>query len=289
MKSLLILFLLFQFLYAQKSQQDYYTMKKVAYSYYDHGKTEEAIKYVQQFMKQHPESCRAQNLLAHFYYWRGEKRASEEILKKVVKKCDLAEAKRLLYRVQKKHSKSKKRMAVKIKKTTPVAKENISDDLAFLLKYVKTHPADIENRRFLLHYFISTDKREDAQKMANEILDIYPDDLETLSLIKESGLILKQNDVQRLSKSELDKIVSLLNQYYAKKAYRRFINLYNALDHQGVYMPQYIHMDAVKVAVALQEYTIAKKILLLHEFKSTHQLQELKALIDRKINIALAF
>jgi tetratricopeptide (TPR) repeat protein len=289
MKSVLILFLLLQLLYAQKSQQDYYTMKKVAYNYYDRGQTEEAIEYVQHFIKQHPESCRAQNLLAHFYYWRGEKRTSEDILKKVVKKCDLAEAKRLLLRVQKRRTKSTKHLAAEMKKTVPMEKENISDDLAFLLKYVETHPVDIENRRFLLHYFISTDKRVDAQKMANEILDIYPDDLETLALIKESGLTLKQKEVRRLSKSELDKVVSLLNQYYAKKAYRRFINLYNALDHQGVYMPEYIHMDAVKVAVALQEYAIAKKILLVYDFKQTRQLRELKALIDRKIDIALAF
>ncbi len=278
MKFLLILFLVLQIVYAKKGVENYYAMKKVAYRYFEARKSAKAIAYVKAFAQKHPESDRAKNLLAHFYYWTGQKEAAKEILEKIVPACGLTEAKRLLKRLNRHRTGSTKK--------SPKPK-NISDDLAFLLAYTKTHPADIENRKFLLHYFISVENLPEAERLASEILEVNPDDLETLMLVKERGLkVMFRSADRQLPKERVDALVSLLNRYYAQKAYRRFINLYRVLEHQGIFLPEYIHVDAVKVSVALEEYYFAKKILLAHELEQDSRVDELQGLVDHKLNVA---
>ena len=242
MRFLLILLLTWHTLYAKQNEADYYAMKKIAYRYFDGGKSRQAIGYVKDFIKKHPGSFRAQNLLAHFYYWTGDKAHSLKILESVVKKSDLAEAKRLWRRLQKR---SPRKVQSGLQKSdTAQRKKDISADLAFLLQYVKSHPFDIENRKFLLHYFISVNARAQAQRMVDEILRIAPDESETLKLVKESGLRINVSET-KVPETKMDKIVSMLNSDFVQKRYRRFINLYNAVVHQGDYLPEYIHLDAV--------------------------------------------
>jgi len=283
MKFLLILFLTWQGFVAHADETNYYAMKKVAYRYFEGGKSAKAIRYVQAFIEKHPESYRAQNLLAHFYYWEGKKEQSRKILEKVVQKSDLAEAKRLLKRLQK-VSVAKKHAHKNSQQTSSKKREDISSDLAFLLEYVKTHPFDVENRKFLMHYFISVNDTKAAQKMAREILRIDPDETETLRMAQETGLLPKEHIAQNVaSQPEMDKIVSVLNNYFVQQKYRRFVNLYNAVTHQNVYLPEYIHIDAVRAAVEIQAFAVARRILQQHDFTPGKHVQELRALLDRKV------
>ena len=284
MKFLLILFLTWQGLVAYADEANYYAMKKVAYRYFEGGKSTKAIRYVEAFIEKHPESYRAQNLLAHFYYWEGKKEQSRKILEKVVQKSDLAEAKRLLRRLQKVSVAKKHKEDKSSQQTSSKKREDISSDLAFLLEYVKTHPFDVENRKFLMHYFISVNDTKTAQKMAHEILRIDPDESETLRLAKERGLSVQEHAVRNVdTQLKMDKIVSVLNNYFAQRKYRRFVNLYNAVRHQNVYLPEYIHIDAVRAAVEIKAFAVARGILLQHNFTPGKHVWELRALLDRKV------
>ena len=284
MKFLLILFLTWQGLVAYADEANYYAMKKVAYRYFDGGKSAKAIRYVEAFIKKHPESYRAQNLLAHFYYWEGKKEQSREILEKVVQKSDLAEARRLLRRLQKMSVAKKRKVHKSGQRSTSKKREDISADLAFLLEYVKTHPFDVENRKFLMHYFISVNDTNAVQKMAREILGIDPNESETLRLAKERGLPVQEHAIQNVgTQLKMDKIVSVLNNYFVQRKYRRFVNLYNAVIHQNVYLPEYIHIDAVRAAVEIQAFAVARRILLQHDFTPGKHVRELRALLERKV------
>ena len=284
MKFLLILFLTWQGLVAHADEANYYAMKKVAYRYFDSGKSTKAIRYVQAFIEKHPKSYRAQNLLAHFYYWEGKKEQSRKILEKVVQMSDLAEARRLLKRLQQVSVAKKRKGDKSVQQTPSKGREDISSDLAFLLEYVKTHPFDVENRKFLMHYFISVNDTKAAQKMAREILRIDPDETETLRMAQETGLLPKEHIAQNVaSQPEMDKIVSVLNNYFVQQKYRRFVNLYNAVTHQNVYLPEYIHIDAVRAAVEIQAFAVARRILQQHDFTPGKHVQELRALLDRKV------
>ena len=282
MRFLLILFLMWHSLYAKQNEADYYAMKKVAYHYFDGGKSRQAIGVVKDFIKKHPKSYRAQNLLAHFYYWTGDKRHSLKILEKVVKKSNLAEAKRLWRRLQKK---SPRKVQSSLQKSdTEQHQKDISADLVFLLQYVKSHPFDIENRKFLLHYFISVNAREEAQRMVDEILHIAPDESETLKLVKEFGLRINASESKvSVSNAKMNKIVAMLHSDFVQKRYCRFVNLYNAVVHQGGYLPEYIHLDAVEAAVEMRAFAIARSILLRHDFTPGKHVRQLQALLDQKV------
>ena len=283
MRYLVILLLIWQGFVAHADEASYYTMKKVAYRYFEGGKSAKAVRYVQAFIEKHPESYRAQNLLAHFYYWEGKKEQSRRILEKVVQKSDLAEAKRLLKRLQK-ISVSKKRQKGKSAKQSAFTKsEDLSSDLAFLLEYVQTHPFEIENRKFLMHYFISTNDTKAAQKMAQEILRIDPDESETQRLAKKMGWLSKTflpHNVISLPK--MKKIVSVLHKDFAAHKYHRFINLYKALLDQNASLPKSVHFDAVEAAVEIKAFALARKILQQYDFTQEKDVRELRAMLDRK-------
>jgi len=284
MKFLLILFLTWQGVVAHAGEANYYAMKKIAYRYFDGGKSAKAILYVEEFIQKHPESYRAQNLLAHFYYWEGKKEQSRKILEKVVQKSDLAEARRLLKRLQKVSVAKKRKVPKSAQQHSSKKREDISSDLAFLLEYVKTHPFDVENRKFLMHYFISVNDTKAAQKMADEILRIDPNEPETLRLLKESGSPAQGYAAQNAaSQPKVDKIVSVLNNYFVQRKYRRFVNLYNAVLNQSVYLPEYIHVDAVRAAVEIKAFATARRILLQHDFTPGKHVRELRVLLERKM------
>lgn len=298
MKILLILLLSVYMLYGENgSEAAYYKMKKTAYSYYESGKKEKAYKTVKNFITGYPQSARAKNLLAHFYYWEGKIEKSKKLLEAINDKKVLPEAKRLLARIE--TSLTKQKVAVQKAKTEnkTVQKnrekksdhDNLKKDLAILLNEVKADPANVHDRILLMHYFVSGNEMEQVKQLAKEVLEIDPENIETLAFLKEHAISLEQKQITLdNSKYKMDKIVTVLNRYTEQKAYRRFLNLYNALNHQNIYLPEYIHLDALNAAVDLQEYRIAKKILLSHDFPVTPHMRELRALLDQRLKVALS-
>jgi len=252
-------------------ENSYYSMKKEAYRLHEHHQSDKAIAYVEDFIRTHPKNYRAKNLLAHFYYWNGNKQKARAILEEVVSHSDLQEAKRLLQ---------------KLRRTSLGEKEEIHDDLAFLKAYIKNHPVDIKARKYLLNYYISLNNKKEASRLAKEILRIDPDEIETLALIRDEGLDLSLFEPSRqclYPEEKMDKVVELLQLYYAQKAYTRYVNFYKSLEHLGFYLPAYIHTQALEVALMLGEYKMAKKIILLYEKKSK-EVQKLDALIEQKLH-----
>jgi hypothetical protein len=286
----------------QDVSKAYLSMKKEAYRYYENAQQQKAIKKVKAFIDQHPESLRAQNLLAVLYYWEGQKSEAKSVLKKLLAQGELPEARRLLSQLQKSSATKKgvrknKQVAAetkrkKAKKEVKDPKQRFTEDLAYLLNYVKKHPHRIEERKFLLHYFLSINDKKRANAMAKEILAIDPDEAETVALVRRKGLDLttvKRADTASLRPdARRDKIVALLNEYKEQGAFKRYLNLYRALLERGEYLPKYIHLDALNIAVETKAYHLAKRILVENRFKNSPHLRQLRALLDRKLNVASA-
>ncbi len=253
-------------LFAQDTlPSDYYAMKKIAYGYFDHGKSDRAIQYVQKYLAKYPQSDRAKNLLAHFYYWSGKKAAAKKLLEEVVKESDLKEAKKLLA-----HLGGGKR------------DDTIDEDIAFLARYVQSHPADIESRKYLLNYYLSVNARDKARAIAAEIFSIDPDEIETIKQLQEAGVEIPVPD-NAVDSDATAIYTAFLEKFYIEKRWYRFLNFYKALEHRGVTLPEKVHRQALETALLLKRYRYAKKILLLHTRSDDAMLATLRSLVDRKL------
>ncbi len=286
----------------------YLTMKKEAYRYYEHNQKKRAFDTVEAFIAKHPKSLRAQNLLAVLYYWEGRTEDAARLLRKLLKKGNLPEAKRLLARIEKKVPARMKPKDEKVvtksagnakgakatgnkKQNSEKRKEKFQDDLAFLLEYIAKHPERIQERKFLMRYFLSVNDRKEAKRLAGEILSIDPDEAETLRLAKANGIDISlpaKETVAAKPDSRRDRLVSLLNSYKEAGRYDRYLNLYRALTERGEYLPQYVHLETLDIAVQERAYRLARRILMQNRFKNTPHLRQLRALLDRRLNIASA-
>ncbi len=287
MKILVVLLVSWHLLYGASSDEVYFQMKKEAYYLYEHSQEEKALDSVKAFLKEHPQNVRAQNLLAVFYYWMGEKLKAKEILEKIVAKQKFAPSVELLAKInyslapKSTEKKSDKQEKLSAKKSIQNA---LSEDLAFLLDYVKKNPSNIVDRKFLVNYFLSANDQENALKMAREVLSIDPNDIEMLMLLKKAGVKSVTKEKLHDAPSQIrDKAISVLNRYTRNKEFRRFINLYMVLVDKREYLPRYIHLDALNAAVELKEYRLAKKIMLENDFPNTRHLREFRALLDEKL------
>ena len=279
---------------------DYFAMKKRAFYAYEHGAPDKALKEVQAFIRSHPENLYAQNLLAVFYYWQGEKAQARTILEKIVAKGDLPEAKRLLAKLGPETSKKEgaekskdERAGITPKRPGDYKHEKEGrkeDDLAFMKRYIRTHPEEVEARKVLLNYYISVNDKEEAARIVQQLLRIDPDDIETLTLAKSEGIEIAEHAAATAfqDNAQRDRVVALLHKYREQKAYRRYLNLYQAFANQKAYLPLYIHLEALEVAVSLREYKVARRILLENDFPATQHLRELRALLDRKLKVHFA-
>jgi Flp pilus assembly protein TadD len=296
MKVLILLFgLLLMYGYGDDAGLDYYVMKKHAYSAYEQGKSDAAISMVKRFIDTHPRSLHAQNLLAVLYYWQGEKAEARRVLEKLLKKSDFPQAKRLLARIgTAKKDHEVKKAGEMAKKVQQVARkdQNCSkmqsrlDDLQFMQSYILTHPDDIESRKVLMHYYVSVGEKAEAAVMAKEILQIDPEDRETLALLQDAWLNVDGETEESRPDAKRDKLVALLQRYKNAQAYSRFLNLYQALINGHAYLPKYMHLEALNIAVTMQKYRLARRILMENDFPVTAHLRELRALLDRKLRVA---
>ncbi len=291
MKILVVLAIGLCFLFGANGDKAYFKMKKEAYYYYEHSREGEAFKIVESFLKKYPQNIRAQNLLAVFHYWNGDKLKAKKILEKIVKREKFAPALELLSKINAsiapKKSLKKDKNKTALKQRRERIENNLSEDLAFLLSYIEKNPLNIVDRKFLANYYLSANDEKNALKMAKEVLKIDPNDIEMLMLLKKAGVKPPQRETAHQMPSEIrDKAIFVLNRYTRNKEFRRFINLYMVLIDKGEYIPGYIHLDALNAAVELKEYSLAKKIILENDFPNTKHLKEFQALIDEKLRFS---
>ena len=271
----------------------YMTMKKEAYRVYESGHPSNAIRNVRAFLKRHPDSVHAKNLLAVLYYWQGEKRVARAILEEIVAAYDFPQAKRLLSRLvgsvagAKQHAQQVQEPKHEAHPSTQKNSGQHAEDLAYLLGYARRHPEDLESRKFLLQYYLSVSDRAHAVQMAKEILSIDPDERETLKVVAQEDLVLPKSVAKAVQPSdERDRMAALLARYKTQKAYHRYINLYQTLLDRGEYLPRYVHLEALEIAIAEREYSLAKRILMQNRFQPTPHLHRLRALLDQKLKTA---
>ncbi len=292
MKILVMLLVGMHLLYGANGDKAYFQMKKEAYYLFEHSQEKRALERVNDFLKNYPQNLRAQNLLAVFHYWLGEKQKAKEILEKIVSKERYAPSVELLAKIKfsEKSESQNKKSQIKVEKKVKLSSKKsiqsaLSEDLAFLLDYVKKNPSNIIDRKFLVNYYLSANDLENALKMAKEVLSIDPNDIEMLMLLKKAGVKSATKTKLNDAPSQIrDKAISVLNRYTRNKEFRRFINLYMVLVDKREYLPRYVHMDALNAAVELKEYGLAKKIMLENDFPNTKHLREFRALLDEKLS-----
>ncbi len=148
-----------------------------------------------------------------------------------------------------------------------------SYDKDFLLAYAKNHPKDIKSRELLLAYFYKKNNKKMIVKFSEEIYSINP-----------NNKILKEV-VGRVYKKELrQKIVLKLKEFYDKKEYIRYINLYQALQDLDRHVPSLFHVNALYSAVEVSDFKLAKKILRRKDLPMSPHLSEVMQALDKKLH-----
>jgi len=274
MQKFILLLLCIQFIYGGASDHKYFVMKKKAYYYHEHNMEEKSLQTVKNFLKEYPDSIKGRNLLAVFYYWQGATNKAKIILENILSSNDYKPAKNLLAKIN--------ASSVQKNPTRASIKYDLSHDLASLLQDIQADAHNIVDRKYLAHYYISINDQKRAQKMALEVLAINPDDVDMLSIVKEKPM----NSTNLYTDVQRDKIMDILDHHYKDKAYQRYLNLYTALNDNLEYIPTYVHLNALEVAIEVKAYKIAKKILIENNFPKSSYLTQIKQLIDQKISYA---
>jgi len=282
MKILIIVALMFQLmttLWADQSYTEYVKMKKEAYALYDNDKTEDAFIVVKEFLRKHPQSTRAQNLLAVLYFWNGDITQSKKLLQTILVKENFPQALALLKRIEKKEGRALNRPSKAATKSVVKKSERkiSTSNLTYLINKIKKDPNDALSRKILALHYEKIGNTKQANYFARSVLRIDPDDNEMASLLKS------ENVSPYTSKSTVKRALRKLDELYAAKSYNRFMNLYSALENNNVVMPTSTHVNALYSAISLQQYEKAKSILHIYRMPKSKYLAEIEVLIDEKL------
>ncbi len=268
MKILIILSLMFHLsvsLSANSSYKSYMAMKQKAYYFYDKKQESKAFWVVKDYIQKHPKSLRAQNLLAVLYYWSGDVKSARYQLKNILKKSRFPQSVALLRKIDG-STKSNKRV------------ESISaSELRYLENRVKKRPNDALSRKILALHYKKVGDESRAKHYAMQSLKINPDDNDMINML--GGVKTKK----RYANSVVSKALKKLDDFYNKKDYERFINLYSSMENNSIMIPTSTHVKALEVAIAIQDYEKAKSIMLFYKMPKSKYLSKLEQLIDEKI------
>ncbi len=121
---------------------------------------------------------------------------------------------------------------VKFEKGTSKPKQKrVSDDLLYILDIVKKDPKDAMSRSILAQYFYNQGNFDESYKYAKEALKID-------SSYKSMQILIKKIEKNQNFKPQVfnieNKAKKLLGEFYKKRDYLRYVNLYKALKNQGV-------------------------------------------------------
>ncbi len=261
-----------------KSYNQYMNMKKGAYSLYEEGNKQDAILFVNNFIKNNPNDLRAQNLLAVLYYWSGDLKKSKSILLKILEKEQFPQSVTLLKRIEKKEGKllnSPKKEQKQIEENSTQTKP--TTDILYLEQKIQKDPNDLLSRKILAKHYAKIGDKKKADYFANAVLKIDPDDSQMLNYIKEQ----KQDRV--VSKETVESALQKLREFYANREYDRFMNLYNSLEHNNVVIPTMVHVDALYSAIELKQYKKAKSILHIYRMPQNKYITKIEKLVDEKL------
>ena len=281
MKILIIVSLILQLtttLWADMSYTQYISMKDRAYTLYENGDKRAAFSSVKEFLKSHPQNIRAHNLLAVLYYWSGDLAQSKVILQNILKYEKFPQAVALLKKIEKKEGKSLKVASAKVplKKLSknPVAD---SDNLLALVSNIKKDPNDALSRKILALHYEKIGNSKQSTYFANSVLNIDPDDMEMLALLKSKNITPDH------SKERSVKAFRKLEDFYNGREYDRFMNLYSSLENSNVLMPTHMHVNALYCAIELGKYKKAKSILHIYRMPKNKNIAQIEELIDEKL------
>lgn len=289
MQFLIIVLILFHTsttLFAKESFERYMSMKKEAYALYEKNQKDAAYKSVHAYLKEEPKSQRAKNLLAVLHYWDGDFEISKRLLQEVLAQGAYPQAKALLTRVNEKLvnvQPLQQRVVSNNAKSTRPAKQSASniptDDLMLLVKKIRENPNDALSRKILSQHYAKIGNTKQALFYANQVLEINPDDVEMIAYLRSDDEIPPNLTAKKNVSKALDK----LDLFYKNRAFARYINLYNALEHNGAEMDTEYHVNALQSAIELEQYERAKSIIQLYKMPKSKYLSEIEKMVDEKL------
>ncbi len=134
------------------------------------------------------------------------------------------------------------------KPTHKQKKEKISDDLAYILEVVEKDPTDAMSRSILAQYFYNQGSFKEAYKYAKEALKID-------NSYKSMQTLIKKIEKSRNFKPHVLKIEKkakiVLATLYRKKEYLQYVNLYKAMEGQGVLFAKEEQSKMIKSSLSL--------------------------------------
>ncbi len=195
---------------------------------YKQGEYDDVIYYGESFLQNH-ENNAVRRRLASSYEKIGTAVPNTRVYKAKPKVTKIHESK-----VAKVHKQKIETTRVKFTKgvSEPVKKieAKVSDDLAYILDVVEKDPKDAMSRSILAQYFYNQGSLENAYKYAKEALKIDSSYKSMQILIKK---IEKNRNFKPYSFKIEKKAKKILEEFYKKQEYVRYVNLYKALEGQG--------------------------------------------------------
>ncbi len=277
--------------------QNYYEMKKEAKALYKRGDKSQAIALTKKFIKAHPSSIRAKNLLAVFYYWSGEYDKAKEILTKLVSKHHFPEAEKLLQKIEaKSSSKPHTSTSTKVKKTskqrdrkreakreTLLKKEKLPLDLQYILEQIEKDPKDLISRVILANYYFKTKAYKRAYTLAKEALKLDPNNEEMLKIARAIKPIHPSKRQKSKRSSIREDISKKLARFEREKNYLSYLNLYRAIVDNRIKLSKHEHAMALYSAIEIGDMNEAKKIIDSGVLPDNRRTREIKKLLKKKV------
>jgi tetratricopeptide (TPR) repeat protein len=290
MKRLIVVLTLTISMASNLPADDYFSMKKEAYSLYHSGKHTKSKEFVKRYIEKNPKDVRAKNLLAVLYYWDKEYLKAKNLLEEILSKREFAQSRELLAKVKKRLPKrfekktatnrslkeSTTRLTIEPKPSNPI-------DLNYMIEYVKKHPKDFESRKTLSKYYYKIGEYEYAYKFAKEAYTLKKDK-ELKNFINTLHKKIESEKSKNVIKNDREDISKALAIYERERNYTAYFNLYRTLMSKGVTLSESEHATALYAAILLKEYKEAKNIVNSGVLHKSEKVEELSELLDRRLS-----
>jgi len=276
--------------------QSYADIKKESYKIYKSGDKEGAISLVSQYSATHPESRKAQNLLATLHYWSGHNEKAKNILEDLLAQKPYPAAKKLLGYVDKKIEKItgkrvKNRAKVSYKSLRKANEISSKTDLAYLVERVQDNPKDVKTRILLTNYYLKNDMYQKAYDMAHDALKIDPNNKKMKKIamyLKEEFKLSYSDTIDNESAVGKNKAKQLLKKLYKEARYAEYLEMYTALDGAHVSFSKTENVNILHTAIMMGEYKIAQNIIENRPLPANKNISLIEVLLTKKLLAPMA-
>ncbi len=166
-----------------------------------------------------------------------------------------------------------------------IKKIDSKQEIEKLYRKIQNDHKNIGDRKKLMYHYIAVNDEDMVKTLAKQILEIKPDDSQTLTFLKKYRIALDPPKKKRYADPDSHKNDALLTlkMYSEHKEYKLFLDLFKVMQKDGVKFSKEILILAIDAAIELREYKIAQNIILNYDFKHTKNYKKFVKLLNRKL------